>query len=94
MIKQFGVSTNEIHQEDSLKVPVSNRSTIGPTVSYFRRAPCSQPSIRRKRAKMKCLSNLELVLITFIRKAFSKYLFLNRSTKGATISSFPRALCS
>ena len=27
MLKQFGVSTNEIYQEGFLKVPVLNRST-------------------------------------------------------------------
>ena len=29
MLKQFGVSTNEIYQEGFLKVPVLNRSTEG-----------------------------------------------------------------
>ena len=59
MLKQFGVSTDEIYQEGFLKVPVLNRSTKGATISSFCRAPCSQPSIIRKRAKIKCLSNLE-----------------------------------
>ena len=74
-IKQFGVSPNEIYKEDFLKVPVLNRSTIGATISSFRRAPCSQASISRKRAKMKRLSNFEQGLMKFIRKTFSKYLF-------------------
>ena len=41
MLKQFGVSTNEIYQEGFLKVAVLNRSTKGAMVSSFRRAPCS-----------------------------------------------------
>ena len=41
MLKQFEESTNEIYQEGILKVPVLNRSTKGPTVSSFHRAPCS-----------------------------------------------------
>ena len=32
MLKQFGVSTNEIYQEGFLKVPVLNRSTKGATL--------------------------------------------------------------
>ena len=50
MLQQFGVTTNEIYQEGFLKVPVLNHSTIGAMVSSFRRAPCLQPSISRKRA--------------------------------------------
>ena len=41
MLKQSGVSTNEIYQEDFLKVAVLNRSTKGAKISLFRRAPCS-----------------------------------------------------
>ena len=41
MLKQFGVSTNEIYQEDFLKVAVLNRSTKGAKISSFRRAPRS-----------------------------------------------------
>ena len=59
MLKQFGVSTNEIYQEAFFRVPVLNRSTKGATISSFRRAPCSQPSISKERAKMKYLSNLK-----------------------------------
>ena len=32
MLEQFGVSTNEIYQEDFLKVAVLNRSTKGATL--------------------------------------------------------------
>ena len=35
MLKQFGVSTNEIYQEGFLKVSVLNRSTIGATAVLF-----------------------------------------------------------
>ena len=41
MLKQFGVSPNEIYQEDFLQVALLNRSTKGATVTSFRRAPCS-----------------------------------------------------
>ena len=37
MIKQFGVSTNEIYQEDFLKVAVLNRSTKAAMTGSFRR---------------------------------------------------------
>ena len=40
MLKQFGVSNNEIYQKGLLKVRVLNRSTKGTTISSFRRAPC------------------------------------------------------
>ena len=41
MLKQCGVSTNEIYQEDFLKVAISNRSTKAARISSLRRAPCS-----------------------------------------------------
>ena len=41
ILKRFGVITNEIYQEDFLKVAVLNRSTKGAKISSFRRAPCS-----------------------------------------------------
>ena len=41
MLKQFGVSTNEIYEEDFLKVAVLNRSKKGAKISSFGRAPCS-----------------------------------------------------
>ena len=59
MLKPYGVRTNEIYQEDFLKVAVLNRSTKGAMHSSFHKAPCSLFSISRKQAKMKCLSNLE-----------------------------------
>ena len=34
----FGVSTNEIYQEDFLQVALLNRSTKGAKISSFRRA--------------------------------------------------------
>ena len=40
MLKQFGVSTNEIYQEGFLKVPALNRSTKGAKISSFRWALC------------------------------------------------------
>ena len=36
MLKQFGVSTNEIYQKDFLKVAVLNYSTKGAKTSFFR----------------------------------------------------------
>ena len=59
MLKLYGVRTNEIYQEDFLKVAVLNCSTKGAMISSFHRAPCSLFPISRKQAKMKCLSNLE-----------------------------------
>ena len=60
MLKQFGGGRNENYQEDFLQVAVLNRSAEGAKISSFRRASCSQaPSVSRKPAKMKCLSNLE-----------------------------------
>ena len=53
MLKPYGVRTNEIYQEDFLKVAVLNRSTKGAMHSSFRKAPCSLFSISRKQAKMK-----------------------------------------
>ena len=53
MLKQYGVRTNEIYQEGFLKVPALNRPTKGAKIGSIRRAPCSYPSISRKRAKMK-----------------------------------------
>ena len=41
MLKQFGVSTNEICQETFLKVAVLTRSTKGAKISSFCRAHCS-----------------------------------------------------
>ena len=41
MLKQFGVSPNEIYQEDFLQVALLNRPTKGAMVSSFRKAPCS-----------------------------------------------------
>ena len=41
ILKRFGVITNEIYQEDFLKVAVLNRSTKGAKISSFRRAPRS-----------------------------------------------------
>ena len=41
MLKQIGVSANEIYQLDFLKVAYLNRSTKGAKTSSFRRAPCS-----------------------------------------------------
>ena len=41
MIKQYGVSTNEIYQEDFLKVAVLKRSTKGANIGSFRRVSCS-----------------------------------------------------
>ena len=41
MLKQFGVSTNEIYQEGFLKVYALSRSTKGAKIGSFRRAPCS-----------------------------------------------------
>ena len=40
-IKQFGVSLNEIYQEEFFKAPALNRSTKGAMGSSFRRATCS-----------------------------------------------------
>ena len=49
MLKQFGVSTNEIYQEGFLKVPVLNRSTKGATLQgtlfiafYLRKASINE----------------------------------------------------
>ena len=39
MVKQFGISTNKIYQEEYLKVAVLNRSTKGATIRSFGRAP-------------------------------------------------------
>ena len=41
MLKQYGVSTNEIYHEALLEVAILNRSTKGAKISSFRRAPCS-----------------------------------------------------
>ena len=41
MLEQFGVSPNQIYQEDFLQVAVLNRSTKGATISSFRKAQCS-----------------------------------------------------
>ena len=41
ILKQFGVSTNEIYQYDFLKVNVLNHSTKGEKIRSFRRATCS-----------------------------------------------------
>ena len=38
---QYEVSTNEIYQEDFLKVPALNRSTKGAKIDSFRRATFS-----------------------------------------------------
>ena len=59
-------------QEDFLKVAALSRSTKEVKFSSFPRAPCLESSISRKRAKMKCLSNLEKVLVKFVRRTFSK----------------------
>ena len=39
IIKQFGISPNEIYQEAFLKVPILNRSTKEAKISSFCRAP-------------------------------------------------------
>ena len=42
MLKLYGVSTDEIYQEDFLKVGSAlDRSTKGATIRSFRRAACS-----------------------------------------------------
>ena len=40
MLKQFGVSTNEIYKEDFLKVAALNRFTKGAKISSFCSVPC------------------------------------------------------
>ena len=75
MVQQITVSTNEFHQKDFLRVAVLNRSTKGAMTGSFRRAHFPWPSINKKRAKMKCLSNLEQVLMKFISKTFSSCCF-------------------
>ena len=40
ILKQFGVSTNDIYQEDFLKVAALNGSAKEEKISSFRRAPC------------------------------------------------------
>ena len=60
MLKEFGLSPNEVYQEDFVQVVVLNGSKKEANISSFRTASCSQPpSVRRGRPKMKCLSNLE-----------------------------------
>ena len=41
MLKQYGVSTNEIYQEDFLKVAILNHSAKGANIGSFRRVSCS-----------------------------------------------------
>ena len=41
MLKQFGVSSNEIYLEGFLKVAVLNRSTKGAKIGFVRKARCS-----------------------------------------------------
>ena len=91
MLKQFGVSTNEIYQEGFLKVPVLNRSTKGAKISSFCRAPCS--FYQRKASKNKMLKQSGVSTNEIYQEVFPKVPVLNRSTKGAKISSFRRAPC-
>ena len=42
MLKEFGLSPNEVYQEDFVHVVVLNRSTKGAKISSFRRASCEQ----------------------------------------------------
>ena len=57
---------------------VLKRSTKGAMTGFFRRAHQQRETERereRERAKMKCVSNLDYVLIKIINKIFSKQLF-------------------
>ena len=54
MLKQFGVSTNEIYQEAFLKVAVINHSTKAAMIGSFLRVQFPQSSFSSKREKLKC----------------------------------------
>ena len=56
MLKQIGVTTNEIYQQDFLKITALNCSTKEVMISSFRRTHCSKPSSSNKWAKIKFLS--------------------------------------
>ena len=81
MLKQFGVSTNEIYQEVFFRVPVLNRSTKGATISSFRRAPCSQS--QKKARKNEILKQFKVSSNDIYQEHFLKVDVLDRSTKGA-----------
>ena len=77
MVKQMALSTNGSQQLAFFKEVVLNHSTKGAMTGSFRRASCSisMPSISKKSAKLKRLSQLLQLLIKFISKTFSKKLF-------------------
>ena len=77
MVKQIALRTNGSYQLAFFKEVVLNHSTKGAMTGSFRRASCSisMPSISKKSAKLKRLSQLLQLLIKFISKTFSKKLF-------------------
>ena len=92
MLKQFEESTNEIYQEGILKVPVLNRSTKGATTAPFLEHPVhSVLSAESKQNEI--LKQFEVSTNEGYEEGFLKVPVLNRSTKGAMISSFRRAPC-
>ena len=48
MLKQFGVSANEICQQDFFKIAILNCSMKGAKISSFYRAPCSKSYTSQK----------------------------------------------
>ena len=68
MLKQFGVSTNEIYQEDFLKVALSNPSTKAAIAG-------SESTISIVFYQLKASKIEMLKLVKFISKTFWKKLF-------------------
>ena len=54
MLTQFGVSTNEIYQEDFLIVAILNLSMKAAMTEFFRRVQFPQSFISWKPPKLKC----------------------------------------
>ena len=88
MLKPYGVRTNEIYEEDFLKVAVLNCSTKGAMISSFHRAPCFIVFYQQKASKNEMLKQFGVSTKEIYQEGFLKVAVLNCSLKGASISSF------
>ena len=88
MLKLYGVRTNEIYEEDFLKVAVLNCSMKGAMISSFHRAPCFIVFYQQKASKNEMLKQFGVSTKEIYQEGFLKVAVLNCSLKGASISSF------
>ena len=92
MLKQYGVNSNKIYQEDFLKVAVLKRSMKGATISSFVEYPVHS-LLSAKSEKNEILEEFGVSKNEIYQECFLRVPALNHSTKGAKISSLRRAPC-